>query len=54
MIQPYVIIGVVLFALAYAVQPLVATDPTVHLLVQFPLLGAAGFMLGRQMSLPPT
>jgi hypothetical protein len=54
MIQPHVIIGAVLFALACEVQPLVATDPTVHLLVQFPLLGGAGFMLGRQMSLPPT
>lgn len=40
-----------LFALAVAVQLWVATDPVVHMLVQFPLLGAVGFLLGRQIPL---
>lgn len=43
-----------LFVAAIAVQPWVATDPVMHMLVQFPLLGASGFILGRSFSLGKT
>lgn len=45
-------LGTVIFAAAAAVQPWVASDPLVHMLVQFPLLGGVGFALGRRISLP--
>ncbi len=39
-------IALALFTAALVVQPGVASDPVLHMLVQFPLLGAAGYMLG--------
>lgn len=41
-----------LFATTIAVQPWVSKSPIVRMLVQFPLLGAAGFVLGQHVSLP--
>jgi len=40
------------FMLACIVQPLVASDPVAHMLVQFPLLAAAGYLLPRRFRLP--
>ena len=47
-------IALVFFGAALSVQPGVASDPVLHMLVQFPLLGVAGYMLGRGFRLRDT
>jgi hypothetical protein len=39
------------FSLALLAQPFVADDPVVHVLIQFPLLGLAGFLVGSQYTI---
>ena len=41
-----------LFATTIAVQQWVSKSPIISMLIQFPLLGAAGFVLGQHVSLP--
>ena len=47
-----ILIPVVFFAMALIAQIWVAEDPVVHVLVQMPLLAAAGYLLPHRISLP--
>lgn len=46
--------AVLFFLVACAVQPFVAGDPVVHVLVQMPALVIAGALLGLRLTLPKT
>ena len=50
--NPHTFSAFALFATAVAVQPFVAADPVVHMLVQFLLLVASGYVLGVRLRLP--
>ncbi|WP_298920983.1 hypothetical protein [uncultured Roseobacter sp.] len=46
------LISLTLFALAIMAQAWVAGDPVMHVLVQMPLLAAAGYLLPHRLTLP--
>lgn len=41
------------FLLAFGLQPLVAGDPVIHVLIQFPLLACSGWLLAQGRHPPP-
>ncbi len=47
-----IVLAAGLFVLAAITQMWVAADPVIHVLVQFPLLGLCGYLLGRDRFIP--